>query len=73
MKGEKITHFSHKEWSFSVIIRITGYSIKCKRWICVWHMAKILQRIAKELLTQMLITEAEYKVVLREIEKGEKQ
>lgn len=36
-------------------------------------MAEILRKIAKELLTQMLITEAEYKAVLREIEKGEKR
>ena len=38
----------------------------------MYGMAEILRKIAKELLTQMLITEAEYKAVLREIEKGEK-
>lgn len=40
---------------------------------CVWHMAEILRGIAKELYEQMLITESEYKAVLREIEKGEKR
>lgn len=39
----------------------------------MYGMAEILRKIAKELYEQSLITESEYKAVLREIEKGEKR